>query len=237
MSLLTNILGEILNFIYGALTNLGQEPNNISYYALALIIMSVLQKLLTMPLMLKQNENTQKTMAMSAEMQELQKKYQNDEVNFARKMQELHQKYDYKPTAGCLPMIISMVIIFAMLGVIRDPSQYIVSESFDSLQKNFFWIRDLTLPDNWVLPVLYSLSFLLYNFITQKTQPQNNMQNDQMAMTSKTMMYIMPVMFLFMSRNWASGLLLYWTTNMLIEVLVRGLGLIRARKIEEVDKV
>lgn len=224
MQILTNFLGSILRFIYQSLVDLGNEPEIISYYAIALIVMAFLQKIVTIPLTLKAAENSKKGMELQPEINKIMDKYKNDPENQNRKLMEFYKENDYKPgggCGGCLVMLIPLIIIFAMLSVIRNPETYIVAKNGAHIAKNFFWIPDLSQPDPYMfgLPILYSLSMFAYTSLTQQSQP--NMNQPEMEMTGKMMRYFMPVMMFFFSRKWAAGIILFWTVSNIIEIIVR----------------
>lgn len=224
MQILTNFLGSILRFIYQSLVDLGNEPEIISYYAIALIVMAFLQKIVTIPLTLKAAENSKKGMELQPEINKIMDKYKNDPENQNRKLMEFYKENDYKPgggCGGCLVMLIPLIIIWAMLSVIRNPENYIVAKNGAHIAKNFFWIPDLSQPDPYMfgLPILYSLSMFAYTSLTQQSQP--NMNQPEMEMTGKMMRYFMPVMMFFFSRKWAAGIILFWTVSNIIEIIVR----------------
>lgn len=224
MQILTNFLGNILRFIYQSLVDLGNEPEIISYYAIALIIMAFLQKIVTIPLTLKAAENSKRGMELQPEINKIMDKYKNDPENQNRKLMEFYKENDYKPgggCGGCLVMLIPLIIIWAMLSVIRNPENYIVAKNGAHIAKNFLWIPDLSQPDPYMfgLPILYSLSMFAYTTLTQ--QSQLNMNQPEMEMTGKMMRYFMPVMMFLFSRKWAAGIILFWTVSNIIEIIVR----------------
>lgn len=136
---------------------------------------------------------------------------------------KLYKEENISPTGGCLPMILNLIIVFAMLSVIRDPAKHMFEnkELINTIAKNFFWIKDITGPDplKFGLPLLYSLSMFLYSSILSSQTPKAPNQNMQsMNMMTK---YMLPVMMFFFSWTWPAGLLLYWGTGNVVEILVR----------------
>lgn len=220
MSVISNFLGMILKFIYDSLTGLGGEPNSISYYAMALLAMAVIQKVLTMPLTLKSTKNTAKMAELRPQEQEIRKKYAKDPQTMQRKIMEFYKENDYNPASGCLPMIVSLVIVFAMLAVIRDPGKYMLDnpDHIANISKNFLWISDITKPDQLIygMPLLYALS--MFGFTAMNEQPVMDEKTKSMNMTMK---YMMPIMMFFLVRNWPAGLALYWATGNVIEIIIR----------------
>lgn len=225
MGQLTNFLGSILRFIYQFLTDLGNEPEKISYYAISLMIMAVLIKIITMPLTLQSTKNMQKGAELQPEVDKIMKKYKDDPETQNRKMMELYKENDYKPgggCGGCLVMLIPLIIIWAMLGVIRNPDAYLDLQQGVEISKNFLWIPDLSKadPNMFGLPFIYAISMFGFTYLTQNKQAMPN-QTPEMQKSTQMMQYMMPILFFFMGRNWASGIMLYWTTSNIIEIIVR----------------
>lgn len=80
---------------------------------------------------------------------------------------KLYKEENISPTGGCLPMILNLIIVFAMLSVIRDPAKHMFEnkELINTIAKNFFWIKDITGPDplKFGLPlyILYQCFYIL----------------------------------------------------------------------------
>ena len=125
--------------------------------------------------------------------------------------------------SSCLPMLIQLTLIIALFNVLREPAKYMASslDNFSAISKNFFWISDLLKSDplTWFgLPLLNAISQLgiqLFGPMRQQQQMNKNMNITFM---------LMPVMFYFLSVNWAAGLLLYWVFGNLLELLYRGIA-------------
>ena len=122
--ILTPVLGPVLRFIYNIVDN----------YGLSIIIFSVLVKLLTMPLSVKQYKSTLAMRKIQPELTKIQKKYANDKEKLQKEQMELYSKYDINPMAGCLPLLIQMPVLFALYRVIMAPLTYIAGFS-DSVIK------------------------------------------------------------------------------------------------------
>lgn len=101
-------------------------------YGLAIIIFTVLTKLLLMPLTYKQQKSSRQTQAMQAELAEIQKLFKGDKDRIAEETQKLYTKYGVNPMAGCLPLLIQFPIIMALYAVVREPITYILGKA-DSL--------------------------------------------------------------------------------------------------------
>ena len=201
---LENLLKWILMFIHRAVPN----------YGVAIILLTILVKLLMFPLTRKGSESTLRMQALSPKIKEIQDKYKDNPQKMNVEMAELYKKEGYNPLSGCLPMIIQMPIFFAMYNLFNN--------HFDLRGAMFIpgWIPDLSLPESvfnfapfripllgWsdirLLPFLYVGSQLLYGKVTQTPDQKGNTQ-------MKMMLYVMPVVFFFILYDVPSGLLLYW---------------------------
>ena len=104
MSFLNSLLLTVIKALHTFINN----------YALTIIVFTLLIKLLLMPLNLKSRRSTMRMSSISPKLQALQEKYKDDQEKLNQKMQELYRKEGVSPLGGCLPMILSMVILFAM---------------------------------------------------------------------------------------------------------------------------
>ena len=131
----------------------------INNYAITIIIFTVLIKLVVMPLNLKSRKSTQRMQLVQPKMKELQEKYKNDQEKLNQKMQELYRKEGVSPMGGCLPMIISMFILFAMFYAMRTfANEQLVTQFLTfyhnptidpaTLTDSFLWIKNLWMPDS-----------------------------------------------------------------------------------------
>ena len=131
----------------------------IDNYAVTIIVFTILIKLVVMPLNLKSRKSTQRMQLIQPKMQELQEKYKNDQEKLNQKLQELYRKEGISPMGGCLPMIISMFILFAMFYALRTfANEQLVTQFLtfyhnptidpSTLTDSFLWIKNLWMPDS-----------------------------------------------------------------------------------------
>lgn len=212
-SFLGNILGPILRFVYDFVSQIGTEPEYISYYAIAIIITSIIFKLILLPINLKQTSSTDKMRVIQPEIQKIQKKYKNDPQTMQVKMQELYKEHNYNPASGCLIMLVQFPIIIAFFAVFREPARYAFSDPgmYESMNKMFFWISNLEHVDPylWGMPLLAAIT----TYFQSKTMSIGMSQDDQTAKTQNMMAYMMPVMIFMAARSFPSGLALYWVIS------------------------
>lgn len=114
-------LGQFLYFIY----------NNISFqnYGLAIIIFTIVIRLLILPLTIKQYHSTAKMQEVQPLIQEIQKKYKNDKEKLNQELMKVYQENKVNPAGGCLPLLIQMPILFSLYYVISSPLKYMLKKS------------------------------------------------------------------------------------------------------------
>jgi YidC/Oxa1 family membrane protein insertase len=125
---------EILNTLFGAILNvifdLVEIIAPIGTLGIAIIIFTLVTRLLMTPLQLKQQRTTRIMSKLQPEMQKLQKKYENkkdqaSQMQYSQELQGLYKKYNISPLSGCLPLLIQLPLIYALFNVLRTPSKYI----------------------------------------------------------------------------------------------------------------
>ena len=131
----------------------------INNYAVTIILFTILIKVVVLPLNVKSRRSTMRMASVQPKMKELQEKYKNDQEKLNQKMQELYRKEGVSPLGGCLPMIISMFILFAMFYALRTfANEQLVTQFLtfyhnqeidpSTLTDSFLWIRNLWMPDS-----------------------------------------------------------------------------------------
>ncbi len=111
LDLLGKPLGIAMSFIYQWIPN----------YFITLFIFTFLIRLLLFPISLKQQKSSMDRARLAPAMERLQKKYANDRQKLAEKQQQLYEKHGVSMTAGCLPMLLSMVVLFGVIAAIYSP--------------------------------------------------------------------------------------------------------------------
>lgn len=235
MQYLYNLFGTIMRWIYETASQTIKEPEAVSYFAITLMMMAVVSKLISMPLTYKTTQNAKKTRDLQPELDKLKRKFGYDQRILQQKTMEFYRDNNVSAAgcSSCLPLLIQLVIMIGLFGVIRQPELYLFDDAskFSDIAKNFFWIKDLSLPD----PYFYALPLMnaLLQFVVQKMNPATQQQSEATGGSMSTMLYIMPVMIFMISMKWASGLLLYWTFGNVLEIVVRGLMMVFMKKKQE----
>ena len=206
MGIIAKPLGWLMTWLYGMIGN----------YALVIIIITAVVKFLLYPVYKNQILTTANMADMQPKIQEIQRKYANDKETMNQKLAEFYQEENYNPAKGCMPMIVQMIVIMALFAVLRNPMTYISSEEmYFAIHESFLWIRDLSQPDLWILPLLAGVFTFLSQWLNKLTNP--TMQGSSNMMMT-VMMYFFPIMIVWLARSYPSGLALYWFVGQFIQV-------------------
>lgn len=205
-------LGKMINF--GAFTPLGkatlwllQEFYKVGKnYGISIIFVSILIKLLYLPLTQKSFNSMNKMQELQPKFNELKEKYRDDPQRLNKETMKLYKQYGASPLGGCLPLLLQIPIFWALFSTLRGAVE---------LRGAMFipgWIPDLSLPDTVaviagiplrILPLIMTGSTLAQQFVFGTGSPGQN---------SKLMAF-MPVFMLFIFYGMPSGLVLYWICN------------------------
>ena len=125
LKFLANLLGYLLNSIYGVVNN----------YGIAIIIFTIIFKIVMLPISVKQQKSMKKNSDMQKKVLEIQTKYSNDQVRQSQELMDLYKKEHYNPFSGCLTSIVQMIIVLSMFYLVSQPLTYmkhIEPEKIDS---------------------------------------------------------------------------------------------------------
>ena len=174
-------------------------------YGLAIILFTVIMRLLMFPLSLKQSKSTRAMTLIQPHTKRLQEKYKGDPHTLSREMSALYKKHGVNPLSGCLPMLITMPVLFALFRALRG-------FDYSGEGESFFWLTSMTEPDTTIiLPVIVGLTSFLQSKLAAAAQPPA--ANDQAKSMNIMMLYGMPVMMGFMTRSFPAGLGIYWSIS------------------------
>lgn len=194
----------LLNFFYKYLGN----------YGFAIILVTILIKLLFWPIAQKGLKSMKNMQKIQPKMAKLKEKYKNDSTRLNQEMMNLYKTYKVNPLGGCLPMVLQIPVFFALYKVLL--------QAIELRHAPFMlWITDLSAPDRLMIgvdiPYLGGIPVLTLlmgasMFLQQKMTP-----SPADATQAKVMMFL-PVIFTFLFLNFASGLVLYWLVNNLLSI-------------------
>lgn len=204
-------------------------------YGIIILILSLFIKLLVTPVNYKTYISSAKMRALKPEIEALNKKFPKADQNQDEMMKKqqatmaLYKSAKASPMAGCLPALIQMPILIAMYRFF--PSAY------ELRQQSFLWADDLSSYDSILdlsfniplygnhvslFTLLMTISTIAYTYMNNKLMTPATGNNDQQRMM-KIMMYIMPIMFLFMFNSFSSGLTYYYLLINLITFAQNGI--------------
>lgn len=222
MNFIASLLGTLMRWIYETLANNFTESADISFYAISIIIMTLIVNLITIPMMSNQKKTAEKSSQLKPKMEEIQKKYSYDPQIMQQKMQELYREEGVSPgISSCLVIIFQLLILMALYRVIREPEAYVFKDGIHNIRDNFYWVPTLQEKDPlfYGLPLLTSLTQFANSLFSMKTNPQMSGENNPMS-SMNNMLLIMPLLYYFMFRNLPAGLPLYWTTSSIIRLIL-----------------
>ena len=172
-------------------------------YGVAIILLTIVIKMLLYPLTVKQVKSMRAMQELQPQMKKIQEKYKDKPQEMQMKIANLYKDTGVNPLAGCLPLLIQMPILMGM---------YYALYNFDygEVAPTFLWLPSLSEPDPiYVLPVLSALTTFL----------QQKMTTTEMTQQMKIMMTIMPVFIGWISLQFPSGLVLYWVTMNIVQIV------------------
>lgn len=146
-----NIFGYVLNFIYEIIKN----------YGLAIILFSVLLKLLLLPLTIKQQKTLKKSQKMQGELKNIQERYKNDPEKLNQEMMALYKRENMSPFSGCLSSIIQIILLLAMFYLVRNPLTYMKKVDADTIN-NYKERINLELGENSISTAYPEISIVKY---------------------------------------------------------------------------
>lgn len=133
-----NILGVVLNIIYNVVGN----------YGIAIIIFSVLIKLIMVPTSIKQQKNMKKSLKIQEKMKEIQAKYKNNPQKLNEETMELYKKENMSPFSGCSSLIVNMIVIFSVFFIVSSPLTYMKKVNSEIIDKYTKIIQEYKLVEN-----------------------------------------------------------------------------------------
>ena len=137
-----NIFGYVLNFIYGLVKN----------YGLAIIIFSILIKILMIPISIKQQKTMKKSTKIQKKMKEIQFKYKNNPEQLNKATMELYKSENMSPFSGCFSAIAQIILLFAVFYLVRSPLTYMKKIDDNVVNKYAKIIRENDLSTNSAYP-------------------------------------------------------------------------------------
>lgn len=198
----------------------------ISNYGIVILLLTILIKLILFPLTYKSLISQARMRLLAPEIKAINDKYPGNE-NAMKRQQEtmaLYSRAGANPMSGCLPMLLQMPILVALF--------WFFPSAIELRGESFLWANDLSAPDailSWdfnipfisstfgnhvsLFCLLMTITNIVYTRVTMQSQASSGMPGMQW------MMYLMPVMFLFIFNNYAAGLSYYYFLSLLITII------------------
>ncbi|MDU8885526.1 membrane protein insertase YidC [Yeosuana sp. MJ-SS3] len=213
-------------------------------YGIAIIIMTILVRIVMSPVTYKSYVSQAKMKILKPEIAEIQAKHKDNKIKIQQETMALYSKAGASPMAGCLPALVQLPVFYALFMFFPT--------AFDLRQKSFLWAEDLSSYDTIaelpfhipfygdhvsLFPILASIAIFIYMKMTtgqqMASQPTQEGMPDMQKMM-KYMIYFSPLMMLFFFNNYASGLSLYYFVSNLITI---GIMLVIKNYIIDEDKI
>ena len=194
LEVLAGPLLDLLRMIYGYVGN----------YGVAIIILTIIVRLVLFPLTYKGMKSMKRMQQLSPRMKKLQAKYKNNKEKLNKEMMGLYRKNRVNPLGGCLPMLLQLPVFFALYSSL--------SSAVELRHAPFIlWISDLSQPDGLgITPLLMGASM----YFQQKLTPQTAMMDS----TQAKVMQMLPFIFTIFTFTFPSGLTLYWVTSNILSI-------------------
>ena len=181
-------------------------------YGVAIILLTIIMRLLVWPIIAKSSLSMKRMSKLAPMMKELKEKYPDDPQKVNKETMKLYKEYNINPMGGCLPMFIQLPVFLAFYRMIWS-SVELRHEPFMG------FVNDLTMPDNLatipgldiplnILPILMGIT----SFIQMAMMPKTGDN------TQRMIFMMMPLIFLVICYNFASGLALYWTVSNIFSI-------------------
>lgn len=176
-------------------------------YGISIIVVTIIIRLVLLPLMIKQTQNSKAMQAIQPEIQALREKYSSKDQKTQQKLQQetmaLFQKHGVNPLAGCFPLLIQMPILIGFYQAIM--------RTYEIKEHTFLWF-DLGDKDPYfILPLIAGIT----TFLQQKMMMSGMENNPQMKM----MLYIMPIMIVVFAVSFPAALSLYWVVGNIFMII------------------
>lgn len=204
----------IIEYIYMVIPNFG----------VAIIILTVLVKLVTFPLNNKQIQSSKRMQQLQPEMKRIQNKYKDDKEKQNKAMQEFMKENNMNPLAGCLPLLVQFPILIGIFRLLRDP-EMIVQRIGEDFSPYLFPAQEaidlLKLPmstlsfESFISEISVYYIFPLIAGATTFVYSQMSTPGDS---SQKMLLYMMPVMITVFSFSFPVGLVIYWIVNNLFSI-------------------
>lgn len=197
----TNWWGQILHYVSDVIDWTAAHITGGSY-GLALLLVTVVVRLIIMPLFVKQIRYQKVMQQMQPEMQKIRQKYKGDNQKIQEETMKMYKTYGVNPMAGCFPMVVQLPMLYALYGAIEG--------NVKLNQSTFLHIFQLGQHDHtYILPLLAAIT----------TYFSSRLMMAGVEGQQKMMLYVMPVFIFIIGARFPAGLALYWIYTNLFQTV------------------
>jgi len=178
-------------------------------YGIAIILLTLVVKIVFYPLTKKQFEALKKNQILQPKLKEIQEKFKKQPEVLQKKVMEFWKENQMNPLSGCLPMLVQLPFFIAIFLTMQSQAfKDIISQAGINPGLFPFWLPNLGLPDNtMILPIIIGIS----TYWSQKVMVIDPQQ--------AKLFIFMPVLMMFISWKMPAGVLLYWAVSTIISTL------------------
>jgi YidC/Oxa1 family membrane protein insertase len=188
----------------------------------SLVFFSLLTKLVFLPLTRKSTESMKKMQELNPQLTKIKEKYKDKPDVMQQKMMELYKENKVNPMGGCCPLLLQMPFFLALYSALIN--------SIDLWNAPFIlWMQDLSMPDTVATVAGFNINILPL-VMTISTILQQKLTTVDTGQQQKMMMYMLPLILIFIFWTMPSGLVLYWTLQNLFQVLHQVIINFRSKK-------
>lgn len=224
---MASIWSEIWNGLIKGLNYILQAFYHLGGYGVAIILLTIVVKLILLPLTWKQTKSMIALQRLQPEMKKLQEKYKNDKEKLGQEMMKFYKENKVNPLSGCLPLLLQMPVFIALYEVLRkyvvtppimltgnvfiSGSPLVNSSKLFFSKTGFLWIHNLS--DSTMSADPYWILIILMALTTWYSQKQVMSDPRQ-----QKMMLIMPFLMAFIAIRLPAGVVLYWIVTNVLQI-------------------
>ncbi len=182
-------------------------------YGWAIIVITVLIKLLFWPLTNASTRSMKRMAALQPQMNEIKEKYKDDPKKMNQKTMEFMKENKVNPASGCFPMLLQIPVFFGFYKMLQS--------AIELRGASFLWVKDLSVADTiFTIPgIAFPVNPLpLFMGVTMLWQARMTPPSPSMDPMQQKIMKYMPLMFILFLYNYSAGLSLYWTVQNLLTI-------------------
>jgi len=222
-SLIYQPLYNVLIFLYNVIP--GQD------FGIAIVVFTILLRALLIPIYRKQIESQKRLQEIQPKIKEIQQKYKNDKEKQTKELMEFYKKNKTNPFSGCLPLVVQMIFLIAIYRILINISNagfmvnqeelYSFISSPETIKHFFLGIIDLTRPSIVLAVLAAAAQYYQTKMISKKqvNKAKDSSKPDFSQIMSKQMLYLGPLLTLFIGIKFAAGLALYWLASTLFMIV------------------